>query len=174
MINVKGSAKRVYMLDFISSPSATCSPAPCLKSIGPKSTVCSSNRKAVPVTGAVTSHTVQIPHMRIPYLKSIGINNNTIIHVEYASTEPVRGISSHKARKEKIRLQFDGGNLFFVFFAFLRVSQLLFEGCLELQPELSVTTCWISGLRAGRCVEFWIVHSVIGHRMPCFGPMDFI
>ena len=60
------------------------------------------------------------------------------------------------------------------FCAFLRVAQLLLEGCLELQPELGVTTCWISGLRVGRSVDIWIVHSVIGHHMTCFGPMDFI
>ena len=51
------------VLDFISSPSAICSPAPYMKSTGPKSAVCSPNRKAVPVTSAVTSHTVQIPHI---------------------------------------------------------------------------------------------------------------
>ena len=51
------------MLDSISSPSAICSPAPYMKSIGLKSAVCSPNRKAMPVTGAVTGHTVQIPHI---------------------------------------------------------------------------------------------------------------
>ena len=33
-----------------------------MKSIDPKSAVSSPNQKAVPVTGAVTSHMVQIPH----------------------------------------------------------------------------------------------------------------
>ena len=49
----------------MSSPGAICCRAPYMKSIGPKSAVCSPNRKAVdlPVTGAVTSHTVQIPHI---------------------------------------------------------------------------------------------------------------
>ena len=40
------------------------------------------------------------------------------------------------------------------FFAFLRVAQLLLEGCLELQPELGVTTCWISGFFIGSSVDF--------------------
>ena len=55
------------MLDSISSPSAICSPAPYMKSIGPKSTVCSPQSESVRsrspscmYTGAVTSHTVQI------------------------------------------------------------------------------------------------------------------
>ena len=40
------------------------------------------------------------------------------------------------------------------FFAFLCVAQLLLEGCLELQPELGVTRCWISGLHTGSSVGF--------------------
>ena len=41
---------------------------------------------------------------------------------------------------------------FFVFF--LCVPQLLFEGCLELQPELVVTRYWISGFHIGSSVDF--------------------
>ena len=46
-----------------SGPSAICSPAPYMKSIGPKSVVNSLSQKAVPITGVVTSHTVQTPHI---------------------------------------------------------------------------------------------------------------
>ena len=61
-----------YVLDSISSPSAICSPAPYMKSIDPKSTTCSLYAVDLPITGAVTSHTVQIEGkywyrgMRIP------------------------------------------------------------------------------------------------------------
>ena len=60
-------------------------------------------------------------------------------------------------------------------FAFLRVALLLFEGCLELQPELDVTRYWIVGLHIGSPVDFGQYnYGVIGHHIACFGPMDFI
>ena len=77
--------------------------------------------------------------------------------MEYASLESVHGLPSNKARKVNIRWQFDGGNSKLPFFAFfLRVALLLLEGCLGLQPELSVTTCrcWIFGLHIGSRVDF--------------------
>ena len=61
------------------------------------------------------------------------------------------------------------------FFAFLRVALLLLEGCLELQPKLGVTRCWIFGLHIGSRVDFGQYnYRVIGHHRACFGPMDFI
>ena len=59
--------------------------------------------------------------------------------VEYASLESVYGLSLNKARKENIRLQFDGGNLKLLF-CFYTCSSVLCS-CIdalrlfELQPD---------------------------------------
>ena len=51
----------------------------------------------------------------------------------------------------------------------------LLEGCLELQPELGVTRCWIFGLHIGSHVDFGQYnYRVMEHHIACFGPMDFI